>query len=99
MHGHRPGQLQRLALRRAVGAAVQRSGCSVRYAHQVISAKRATTAVAVKLVAAGAEQLATGGVGAGPDFEDCVPAVFVVFDGESVKFRTAGGAGSGGEGL
>jgi hypothetical protein len=63
----------------------------------VIGAERVAAAIAVKLVAAGAEQFATGGVGAGPHFEDCVPDVFVVFDWEAIKFRAAGGAGSGSE--
>jgi hypothetical protein len=51
----------------------------------------------VELIAAGTEQLAAGGIGAGADFQDGASGVSVVFDGKAVEDRFAGGAGGGGE--
>jgi hypothetical protein len=59
----------------------------------VVDAERLAASVAVELIAAGAEHRAASR--AGVDFEEDVPAVFVVFDRESFKERVAGGAGGG----
>jgi hypothetical protein len=51
----------------------------------------------MELIAAGAEELATGGVRARADLKEGVAAVFVVFDRKALKKRLASGAGSRGE--
>jgi len=61
----------------------------------MVSAKSSSTTIAVKLVAAGAEKLATDWVGTGTDFEDGVSAIFVVLDWKALEKRVTGGAGSG----
>jgi hypothetical protein len=63
----------------------------------VIGTEKLTAAVAVELVAAGAEHLAAGGIGTRTNLEECIAAVFVVFDRKALEKRVAGGAGSGGE--
>jgi hypothetical protein len=57
----------------------------------VVDAERLAASVAMELIAAGAEHLAASR--AGVDFQENVPAVFVVFDREPLKERVAGGAG------
>jgi hypothetical protein len=47
----------------------------------------------VKLIATRAEHLAACGVGAGADFEECVAAVFVIFDRKALEQSVASGAG------
>jgi hypothetical protein len=54
-------------------------------------------AIAVELIATGAEQRAASG--AGTHFQEDVPAVLVVFDREALEECIAGGAGGGSEGV
>jgi len=64
----------------------------------VVRAEPLATAVAVELIAAGAEHLAAFGISARADFEDCVAAIFfVVLDRKTFEKRVAGGAGSRGK--
>ena len=74
---------------------MQRSIGAVRHGDQVIAAERLATSVAMELIAAGAEELAAGGVRTRADFEKCVAAVFVVFDRKALEKRLARGAGCG----
>jgi len=76
---------------------MQRSVGAIGYGDLVIRTKRLATSVAMELIAAGAEELAAGGVRTGADFEEGVAAIFVVFDRKTFKECVAGGAGSGGE--
>jgi len=78
------GQCQLFAFGGALRAAVQGDGGSIRYRDQVIDAEPVAAAIAVELIAAGAEQLAAPGTGA--DFEVDVAAVFVVLDGLNSLF-------------
>lgn len=79
---------------RARRAAVQRPIGSIRYAHQVVYAEGVSAAVAMELVAAGAEKLTTGG--AGMQFEDRVAgAVFIVVERQAVEISIAVGASFG----
>jgi len=65
----------------------------------VIGAEGVAAAVAVELIAAGAEQFAASGVGAEMDIQDGVAdSVFVVIEREAVIIGVAGGAGGGGVG-
>jgi hypothetical protein len=59
----------------------------------VVGAERVAASVAVELVAAGTQQFAADGIGAGVDFQECVPAVFVVLDRKALEESIAGGAG------
>jgi hypothetical protein len=61
----------------------------------VVGAERLAASVAVKLVAAGTQQLTAAGVSARTDFEEGVAAVFVVLDRQTLEEGVAGGAGSG----
>ena len=76
---------------------MQRSIGAIRDRNQVIDAERLPTAVAVELVATGAQQFAAGRVSAGANFQDGVSNVSVVLDGQAVEKGAAGGAGSGSE--
>ena len=76
---------------------MQRSISAIRDGDEVIGAECLTASVAVELVAAGAEHLATRGVRTRADFEESVAAVFVVLDRKALEKRGAGGAGGGGE--
>ena len=76
---------------------MQRSVGSIRYRDQVIGTEELAASVAMKLIATGAQHLAAIGVGARPDFEKGIAAVFVVFDRKALEKRIAGGAGRGGE--
>jgi len=61
----------------------------------MIGAEGVPAAVAVELIAAGAEQFTASGVSAGVDFENGIAdSVFVVIEGEAVEVCVAGGAGS-----
>jgi hypothetical protein len=59
----------------------------------MVAAERLAAAIAMKLIAAGTEHLAASC--AGVDFQENVPAVFVVFDWKTFEERVAGGAGGG----
>ena len=90
-------QCQDLAFGSAGRAAVQRSLGAIGHGDQVVDAERLATSVAIELIAAGAEELAAGGVRTGADFEEGVATVLVVFDRKALEERVAGGAGSRGE--
>ena len=60
----------------------------------MVGTERLAASVAVELVAAGAEHLATRGVRTRADFEESVAAVFVVLDWKALEKRVASGAGS-----
>jgi len=76
---------------------VQRSLGAIGHGDQVVDAERLATSVAMELIAAGAEELAAGGVRTRADFEEGVAPVFVVLDRKALEKRLAGGAVSGGE--
>jgi hypothetical protein len=59
----------------------------------MIGAEELAASIAVKLIATRAEHLAACGVGAGADFEECVAAVFVIFDRKALEQSVASGAG------
>ena len=85
-------QCQDLAFGSAGRAAMQRAVGAIGYGDLVIRTKRLATSVAMELIAAGAEELAAGGVRTRADFEEGVAAVFVVLDRKPFEKRVAGGA-------
>jgi hypothetical protein len=91
LRGDRRGQ--RFALSSTWPTAVQGRFGSVRYRHQVVAAERLAASVAMELIAAGTEHLAASC--AGVDFQEDVPAVFVIFDWKAFKERVTCGAGGG----
>jgi hypothetical protein len=90
-------QRQDLAFGGADPAAVQRSIGAVRHQDQMVGAESLAASVAVKLVAAGAQHLAAGGIHARADFEERVSTVFVVLNRKALENRVARGAGGGSE--
>jgi uncharacterized membrane protein len=74
---------------------MQRSIGATGQGDQVIGTEKLAASIAVELVAAGAEHLAGGGIGAGADFEECIAAIFVVFDRKALEKGIASGAGRG----
>ena len=76
---------------------MQRSVGAVRHGDQVVGAECLATSVAMELIAAGAEELAAGGVRTRADFEEGVAAVFVVLDRNAIEVGIAIGAGGGSE--
>ena len=85
------GQLEWFAFGGAGSTAVQGRGGSIGDRDQVVDAEGLAASVTVELIAAGAEHGAASG--AGVDFQDHVPGVFVVFDRKAFEERIAGGAG------
>jgi hypothetical protein len=63
----------------------------------VIGAEGFAASITVELIAAGAEHLAAGRIGAGVDFQDGVSSILVAFHREAFKEGVAGGAGCGGK--
>ena len=62
----------------------------------MIGAEGLAAAVAMELVTTGAKELAAGGVGTGPNFEEgATVAIFVIFNWQALEQRVAGGAGGG----
>jgi hypothetical protein len=77
---------------------MQRPFRAIRDGDQVVDAESLAASVAVKLIAAGAEHLATFGVCARPNFKDnASQAIFVVLDRKALEERVAGEAGGGSE--
>jgi hypothetical protein len=72
---------------------VQRRFGSIWHRYQVVDAERLAASIAMELIAAGAEHLAASQ--AGMDFQENVPAVFVVFDRKPFEERFAGRARGG----
>jgi hypothetical protein len=75
---------------------MQRTIGAVRNGDEVVDAKGVAASVAMELIAGGAEKFTACSVRAGADFENCVAAVFVAFDGQAIKrsvaFRAVGGS-------
>lgn len=95
LQGNPCGQLQRFAFGGTRPAAVHWRPGHLRHRHQMIGAEGLAASIAMELIAAGAEHRAAISVGAEVDFQEDVPAVFVIFDGEAIKEGVAGGTGGG----
>src|ERR1017187_720639 len=87
------GQFKRFAISGTWPTAVQRRFGSIWHRYQVVDAERLAASIAMELIAAGAEHLAASQ--AGMDFQENVPAVFVVFDRKPFEERFAGRARGG----
>jgi hypothetical protein len=87
------GQWERFAFGRAWPAAVQRCLGSIRHRHQVVDAEPLAASVAMELIAARAEHRAACGTGV--DFQENVPAIFVILDWKTFEKRVAGRARGG----